>query len=183
MVADLNDPRNIAFDSNVLTYFLDGNRGDYSMRAGDPLAEQRIAAVRLYMYAQPYIVPTVRAEAARILDVPKLDEHRRFIDFNFGEIWLHDWQQKRTDQRATELQAYHGDADDCRIVAEIEEHGHIWVLVTCDLRLQERLSPHARIRIETPTQCWSSFAIASGTMPPRSPAPGHPLATETWWRW
>ena len=60
-VADYND-RLIAFDSNILTYFLDANRGHYCLTPGDPLEQQRIAAMRLFLYCRPVIVPTVKAE-------------------------------------------------------------------------------------------------------------------------
>jgi hypothetical protein len=83
----LNDnARFVAFDSNALTYFLDGNRGEYAPVPGDPLWDQRVAGVRLFLDCKPVIVPTVRAEASRILNPTKLDEHMRFINASFGEF-------------------------------------------------------------------------------------------------
>jgi hypothetical protein len=38
--------RNLAFDSNVLTFFLDANRGDYQLSPHDSLRDQRVAAFR-----------------------------------------------------------------------------------------------------------------------------------------
>ncbi len=45
-----DDRRPVGFDSNVLTYFLDGNRGSFAFAPNDPLAPQRVAAVRLFLY-------------------------------------------------------------------------------------------------------------------------------------
>jgi hypothetical protein len=179
-----DDDRHIAFDSNVLTYFLDGNRGSYKMAPNDPLAEQRIAAVRLFLYARPFIPPTVRTEAASILTPAKLEEHIRFIDYSFGELLPDEHQEKWIAERTNELLPHHkAGENDCRIVAEVEQDGDVPVLVTFDGGLKKDLAPHARIRIETPIECWESFAIPRGTPSKWVPGNGHPLAAETWWRW
>jgi hypothetical protein len=74
-----DDDRPIALDSNVLTYFLDVNRGSYAMSANDPMAGQRIAAVRLFLYGTTFIPPTVRTEAENILDPEKLELHQLHV--------------------------------------------------------------------------------------------------------
>jgi predicted nucleic acid-binding protein len=178
------DPRHIAFDSNVLTYFLDGNRGNYSLATDDSIADQRVAAVRLFLYCTPFIVPTVRQEASSIPDAVKLEEHIRFIDGSFGELIPDEDQEASIARRAAELLPYHpkGPAD-CRIVAEVEQDRDIPVVVTFDDRLRRDLGPHARIRIESPVECWEKFAFPRGTPPKWTPASGHPLANERWWRW
>ena len=62
--------RIVAFDFNVLTYFLDGNNGNYRLTPDDPIAAQRVAAVRLFLHARPCIVPTVKVEAALMAHPP-----------------------------------------------------------------------------------------------------------------
>jgi hypothetical protein len=179
-----DDARHVAFDSNVLTYFLDGNRGNYRLAPEDPIADQRVAAVRLFLYCTPFIVPTVRQEAESILDPLKLEEHVRFIDGSFGELIPDDAQETSIGRRAAELLLHHPKGPgDCRIVAEVEVDEDIPVLVTFDARLKKDLAPHVGIRIESPTECWASFNIPRGTPPKWSPAAGHPLANENWWRW
>jgi hypothetical protein len=173
----------IAFDSNVLTFFLDANRGAYAAAPGDPLRDERIAAFRLFLFCRPFIVRTVTAEAARIGNDPKLREHMAFIGTNFAECVPDDDQIEAIEQRARELDPHHpGQTDDCRILAETENCG-VPILVTFDTRFQKRLSAHTRISIQTPVECWDSLAIPRGTTSQWSPAPGHPLANETWWRW
>ena len=131
------DRRYVAFDSNVLTYFLDGNRGNYRLAPDDPLADQRIAAVRLFLYCAPFIVPTVRDESSSILDPIKLDEHMSFIDTNFGEFIPDDDQEESIGRRTSQLLPHHPRGpNDCRIVAEVEEDGGLPVLVTFDDRLE-----------------------------------------------
>jgi hypothetical protein len=96
----------VAFDSHVLTYFLDGNKGNHSQKADDPLAEQRVAAVRLFMYCTPIIVPTVKAEASRIRESAKLGDHMQYIDYQFAEFIPYEEQEQTIKQRK-----------DCRHVA------------------------------------------------------------------
>jgi predicted nucleic acid-binding protein len=175
--------RRVAFDSNVLTYFLDGNRGIYSLCANDALAAQRIASVRLFLYCQAFIVPTVRAEAERISAPAKLEEHIRFIDYSFPEGIPDDSQQAAIRRRANELLAHHPDLDDCRVLAEVVQDGGIPVLITMDKDFRKNLASHTCIRLESPAQCWESFKIARGTPPHWTPLAPHPLAKETWWRW
>jgi predicted nucleic acid-binding protein len=167
------DDRLIAFDSNILTYFLDGNKGNYSLTPNDSLAVQRIAAVRLFFYCRAVIVPTVKAE-----------EHRRFIDCQFAEFIPDDSQRASIESRADELLPYHRTGlDDCRILAEVEQDGDIPVLVTWDRDFKNYLAPRTCIRLESPVECWEAFDIPHGTPPEWRPAAGHPLANETWWRW
>lgn len=178
------EDRLIAFDSNVLTYFLEGNKGEYSRPPTDPIAEQRIAAVRLFLYCRPFIVPTVRAEAAAILNPDKRDEHVRFIGVNFGETNPDDFQDLAIARRATELLPHHPKgANDCRILAEVEADGGLPVFVTFDGDFQRDLGPVTRVKIQTPVECWTAFDFPHGMPPVWTPAAGHPLATETWWRW
>jgi hypothetical protein len=77
--------RPLAFDSHVLTYFLDGNDGNYS-KATDSLADERVAAVRLFFHCRPFIAPIVRVEALDIPDPIKREKHIRSIDGSFEEI-------------------------------------------------------------------------------------------------
>jgi hypothetical protein len=178
-----DDNRIIAFDSNVLTYFLSGNRGHYDWGNNAGLTDQHIAAVRIFLYCRPFIPPTVKAEALRIPDTVRAAEHLSFIDGNFAEIVPYDWDLDRIQQRALELQPDHvqRDIDDCRIVAEVE-YWDIPVLVTNDRGLQS-LSSHTRVRLEKPSEYWASLAIPRGTPPEWMPGQGHPLRNESWWRW
>jgi hypothetical protein len=175
--------RVVVFDSNVLTYFLNGNRGEYSWTSDQSLTDQAIAAVRLYLYCRTFVTPTVKAEALRIRDEAKHEEHLRFICTNFGELNPDRDQKEAIERRARELQPRHieRDLDDCRIVAEVEQDDDIPVLATYDFKIRS-LASHTRIRIETPVECWAAFGIPRGTAPKWTPAPDHPLHDETWWR-
>ena len=175
--------RIVAFDSNILTYFLDGNRGDYRLTPDDPIADQRIAAVRLFLYCRTFIVPAVRSEALRIGSPEKREEHIRFIDSQFAEF-NPDWRQlKSIERRTSELLPHHRNGEkDCRILAETEECG-IPVLVTWDTDFRTDLAQWTRTRLESPVQCWEHFDIPRGTPPQWTPYADHPLVKETWWRW
>jgi predicted nucleic acid-binding protein len=178
------DDRSVAFDSNILTYFLDGNRGDYSLAPDDPLRDQRVAAVRLFLFCKPVIVPTVRAEASRIVNPTKAEEHMRFIENQFAEFNPDEQQAASIERRADELLRHHPKGtNDCRILAEVEEDGGIPVLVTWDKDFRGHLASRTCIRLEAPVECWEGFNIPRGSPLVWTPAPGHPLANETWWRW
>jgi hypothetical protein len=173
----------VAFDSNVLTFFLDANRGEYQ-RDSVVLTEERVAAFRLFLYCKPVIVPSVTREAEGIREEARRGEHLGFVASQFGELNPDDEQERRIERRAAELLLHHPKGpDDCRILAEVEEDGDVPVLVTFDRRFQKDLAPHTRIQIQTPVECWSSLNIPRGTPPQWGPAPGHPLSAETWWRW
>src|SRR5437016_4515922 len=129
--------RPVAFDSNVLTYFLDGNRGSYALSPNGALATQRIASVRLFLYCQSFIVPTVRLEAERIRKPARLDEHIQSINYTFAEVIPDDEQEAAIQRRAHELLSHHNDLDDCRVLAEVEQDGAIPVLVTMDKDFRE----------------------------------------------
>lgn len=178
------DDRIVAFDSSALTYFLDGNRGSYRLALDDAISEQRIAAVRLFMYCKAMIMPTVKAEALRIGDAAKRDEHIRFIDFQFGEFIPDEGQKESILRRTNELLPHHPDGEnDCRILAEVEEDGGIPVLVTWDKRFRSDLAKHTKIQVTSPLGCWDSYRIPRGTPPKWAPYGDHPLAKEHWWRW
>jgi len=173
----------VAFDSNVLTFFLDANRGQYELVSGDPLRPQRIAAYRLFLFCRPFIVRTVASEAERITNDDKLREHMQFISYQFGECIPDEAQVRAIERRASELEPFHpGKLNDCRILAEVELC-QLPLVVTFDTDFQKRLSTHTKVRIQTPAECWQSFSIPPGARPQWVPARGHPLANETWWRW
>ena len=85
----------VAFDSNVLTFFLDANRGEYQFSPHDSVGEERKAAYRLFLFCRPVIVPTVTAEAEQIKGDTKLRKHMEFIWYQFAECQPDDLQVRR----------------------------------------------------------------------------------------
>jgi hypothetical protein len=74
--------------------------------------------------------------------------------------------------RAQDLLPHHNTGlNDCRIVAEVEQDGAIPVLATFDREFKRDLEPRARIRIQTPMECWAAFNIPVGRGPNGSPPP------------
>ena len=110
----------IGFDSNVLTAFLLANNGKPAERETDPLAPERLATYRLFLYCRPFVLPSVTVEAGLIPDGAKLEEHLRFIAFTFAELNPDDYQQERIKERAAALKKFHSGDLDCQIVAEAE---------------------------------------------------------------
>ncbi len=166
----------VAFDSNVLTAFINANS------KAVPSVGDDLGAFRLFMYAPTLtILPTVTEEADRIPKDDKRQEHLKWIWYHFPEAQL-SGETKRIGDRTQELLAHHPekDADDCRIVAEAEAAG-VDVLATIDKRIKRR-QPHTRVRLLTPAATLENLGIVCGANPEREPADGHPLARATWWR-
>ena len=174
----------IALDSNVLIFAIEASGGDYQFSSHNCIRDEGIAAFRLCLYSRPFIVRTVMAETERVIENDaKLRAHRSSLLPMLAQCPPDDDQIWEIEKRAAELERFHaGQIHDCRILAEVEVCG-VTVLVTFDTNLQKRLSPHTTVRIQTPVQCWQSLAILPGTEPKWSPAPGHPLTSEDWWRW
>ena len=149
---------------------------------GGPLAPERIATFRLFLYCQPHILPSVTAEAGLIPDDTKLDKHLRFIGSAFAEFIPDNEQDQIIDQRAKTLNKFHSGKSDCRIVAEAEV-GEVPTLISLDSKLISRLTPHTSVALRRPSEFWSELAFPPGTPPKWMPAPGHPLEHATWWRW
>lgn len=181
------EDRLVAFDSNVLTFFLDANRGKLQPQLGSPVGDQQIAAFRLFLYCKPVIVPAVTQEAEAIRDAAKRDEHLRFVYGNFIEFIPDEQQERAIDRRVTELLPFHARGEkDCRILAEVEADfalGGPAVLVTFDSGFRKDLAPHTNVRVESPTDCWASFNFPRGTTPAWRPLSPHPLADADWWKW
>lgn len=180
MCPEIASPR-IAFDSQIVTYFLRANRGDEFPPAA-PLSEldhQHVAAIRLALAYHVYVLPTVRLECSRIRDLDRHEEHGRFLNSFFNDILAAGFDSAKVNTMAEELLHLHGDIDDCRVVAEAIE-GRLNVLVTNDRDLRVRLGAHvAPFQLLAPTEAWRLFARPAV----RVPHPDHPLATTDWWEW
>ena len=166
----------VAFDSNVLTAFLNANS------TAVPSVGDDLGAFRLFIYAPRLtILPTVTEEADRIPKDDKRQEHLKWIWYHFIEAQLRG-ETKRVANRTQELLAHHPekDADDCRIVAEAEAAG-VDVIATIDKKIK-RLQSHTRVRLLTPTATLEHLGIVGAANSEREPANGHPLAEATWWR-
>ena len=175
----------VAFDSNVLSYFLQANQAGYDP-ASDPdpvLAAERVAAFRLFLYMErAFVVPTVEREAKCIRDAIRRDEHLRFIRFQFDQVLEQNLDANWIRRRTSELARHHADEDDCRAVAEAEG-GTMEVFVTFDGVLKAHLQAHATVALRSPSEQWTALRIPRGTPPHWQPRRGHPLHGADWWRW
>jgi hypothetical protein len=177
----------LAFDSNILTYFLDAASGTYdpASDADDKLRPQRIAAFRLFLYGPKlWIVPAVAEEVGLIGKSEVRDNHLSWIRNLFGEV-LPEWLDERdVAPREARYAALHSSGKmDCKAVAEAESDG-LHRFLTFDRKLLKNLAGKTeRIIVQTPSECWDGLDIPKGTEPVWSPAPGNPLAAVDWWRW
>ena len=192
---------NIAFDSSDLILFIDASRGGCQFSSHACVREAANATFRLFLYCRPFIVRTVMAEAERIIkEDANLRLHMLSISSMLAECRPDDGQILKIERRAAELARFHvgqmdefiqvgererrhvAEMNDCRILAEVEMC-KVPMFVTWDWKLKRHLSPHTTVRIQEPVECWQSLEVPPGTEPQWSPAPGNPLAKETWWQW
>ncbi len=171
----------VSADSNCLTFIIDAMQG--ISEPIDPLADERQALFRTYLYLAGTLhsTPRSKAECLRIQDPKRLDLHRRFLTANFDVVRPPN--SDRVNALADSFRAFHSDEDDCYILAEAIEGGAD-VLLTYDDRFIARLARMARsTRMLRPTEYWRSLDIPRGSKPDKVPDNSNPLSSESWWRW
>lgn len=178
----------IAFDSNVITYFLRANQDGYDPATDSDaaLAVQRVAAFRLFLYCDnPIVLPTVAEEVESIPNAATRREHLVWTRYHLHEIlptWLNN---ERLSYRTAELAANHSginNVNDCRIVAECEQ-SPAEAFATFDPRLINNLRNETKVFVATPDECWRRADVHRGAEPYVHLQPEHPLVNATWWRW
>lgn len=167
-------------DSQCLSYLIDAIEG--LDEPTDALADQRVALFRTYLYREGglFITPTVKVECERIRDVDRAAIHKSWISTFFGET--QPINQPRIDVRTAELEAFHHDSDDCRILAEAEDAG-LTVLLSFDSAFILRLRGKTNVVLLRPLDYWLSLRIPKGSGPVTVPHHTNPLTARTWWRW
>ena len=178
-VRSMKKQMHVGLDSQCYTYLIDAMAK--LDKPTDDLAEQRIALFRIFLYCNGglFISPTVRTEYQRIRSKERADFHEEWTTL-FPET--QPVYAARIEVRVTELQAYHPDADDCRVLAEAEDAG-LSVLLSFDSRFISRLSRHTTVSIMRPLDFWSSLNIPRGSTPTTSPRFDNPMADQSWWQW
>jgi hypothetical protein len=166
-----------------LTYLVEAIQPGYNPAADNPvLAVERVAMVRSLVYGgvRFWVMPTVQSEYDKIRDPSRHLRHQRT-----AWILLHDAPVEAppgaVEARASELQAFHPQAHDCRIVAEGERAG-LSELVTFDEELIAHLTRHTPLALTRPSTFWQSLGIGPGAVPALQPGPSNPLAHVDWWR-
>jgi len=175
-------PRAVAIDSSTLTYLIEANQPDYDPWTDLLLGKQRLAMIRTLLYSDLllWVGPTVGAEYKKIRNPEKYDDHRRIAQYVLED------QPLRVDAalleaRVRELKSSHQGEADCRVLAETEFAG-LDTLLSCDRDMLGAFRGVSKVTIWEPSEFWKSLAIAAGSTPVRSPAPGHPLFGKNWWR-
>lgn len=170
----------VVLDSNCLSYLLDGL---YTV-AGPTgsLADQQLALVRIMLYDEWgfYVTPKVVKECGRIRDNVRAALHESWLSTLISET--QPIEPSTILARATHLQQWHGDPDDCRIVAKCED-ASVPVLLTYDNDFIAHLRGQTTVSLMRPTEYWKSLNIAKGTKPRTQPHDTNPLSTLKWWRW
>jgi hypothetical protein len=183
----------IAFDAQVVSYFLAANQAGYDPSNDDPLlAREKVAAFCLWMYVgNPVIVPTVFRECSAIPATSASGErnnreHHTWNAYHFSEVlpsWLN---AQRVETRAQQLNRLHKgprNLTDCRIVAECEEPGaNVDALAVFDSRLLKNLRATARIPLLKPFECLIRAGVTKQTPAKVTLKPEHPLSGASWWR-
>ena len=175
----------IAFDSNVVTYFVQANQEGYDPLT-DPdvnLAPQKVAAFQLFLYSplDPVVLPTVMQEVEAIPAVAIRQAHAIWVQYHWHE-YLSSWlNQTMLETRAATLAAKHSGKRDCLVLAECEQSSAD-TLATFDGDFITHLKPETQVFLDTPVVCWDRLAVPRGAEPHVRLQSQHPLAHATWWR-
>jgi len=170
----------VGLDSQCLSYVIDALEG--VEKPTDNLAEQKVALVRTYFYTPGtlWTMPTVKREFERISDPVRRAKHQSWTSVLFGVCPLNN--PEAVTRRAAELEEFHPDIDDRMLLAEAEDVGFS-TLLSFDADFVKHLGHRTRLSLTTPGSFWQSLAVPRGAAPHHVPAPGNPLASQTWWRW
>jgi hypothetical protein len=172
----------IAFDSQVITYFLRANAGEEfppGIGVETDLDREHLATIRLAFAHHVFVLPTTRVECRAISDDKRREEHERFFCSFFSEIQKDDIDQSQVDADVARLKEHHRGVADCQLVAEAIA-ARMNALVTNDRRLRAHLTGRVgSLLLLSPVEGWAAFQREAV----RQPAPGHPLADPRWWRW
>jgi hypothetical protein len=172
----------VAIDSNALTYLIEANQEGYDPATDIHLGKERLAMIRTLFYSDLllWVGPTVEAEYQRIPSPGRRDDHRRIAQYVLEDQPLR-VDTEVLEARVRELKASHRGEADCRVVAETEFAG-LDTLLSCDDRMLGAFTGVSRVSVRRPSEFWESLRVATGSMPVRCPAPGHPLFGKNWWR-
>lgn len=174
----------IGIDSNAVTYLATTMSGGYDPTSdATELREERVAMYRVFRYdpATMCVTPTVKKECDGMPDGPFKRLHNAI-----GSIVLldgpWDFDADRLGERVKDLALFHGDVNDCHILAEAEQ-ARFDTLLSLDSRFVSRLSSHTTgPALFTPSAYWKKLNLPVGAKPVRTPARGNPMAGQEWWR-
>jgi hypothetical protein len=170
-------------DNMVLSYLVEAMDDGYDPEKDDEaLGRQRLAALRLFLWAEIAVGETAVEQSQRTRDESWREKLGRLTSILVPELVVpeegHQWLARRTDR----LGEWHNDPEDCRIVAEAEGLRALAV-VTFDKTLKKKLAGHAELPILFPSEYWERLNVAPGTPPRWTPHPSNPLADKSWWPW
>lgn len=171
-------------DGMIVDYLMIAMQGDYhpDSDTDEKLRYERVAAFRLYLWANCAIAPTAATQIRSTPDQERRDALDRVIGLLLAEPSLSDEEQPMVCLRVLELRAHHKNEADCSIVAEAEALGFNAV-VTFDKKMRRRLAPHARVRLLGPSEAWGLINVPKGIPPSRLPDYTNPKFKDSWWRW
>ena len=153
--------------------------------ATDPdniLAVERVAVFRLFLWADLIVTPTVLKQLAASKNSAWRDRLERLVLIHLPEAQIPASAFSAINDKVQNLQSFHCDSLDCRILAEAESIGAN-TLLSFDHQLRRRLKAQTTLSLCRPSDYWNWLAIRPGTRPKWAPALSNPISRETWWLW
>ncbi len=171
----------IVLDSNCVTYLLDALMGSSRPADSDPLATQKVALVRILFYAPRSLAYTeaLRKEIEAIPNVSRRANHLNALDVLFSELFIHD--RSALESECSQLVARGINAEDARWICEAVASDAA-LMVTWDRALLAQAARVGEVRVQSPTNAYTTLGIGTGTQLRTQPAPNNPLSRESWWR-
>lgn len=174
----------IVADGMIVDFLVTTMSGSYNPSGdGDAILQpQRVAAFRLFLWADLAIAPTAMIQ---LLDTKKPEWRARLeglVLVHMKEPQILIGQETRVSGRVSELTRYHSDPLDCSIAAEAEVL-NADALVSFDKRMLKRFRGRTRVPVQSPLECWETLGVPRQSSPKWMPDQSNPLNGETWWRW
>jgi hypothetical protein len=171
-------------DAMIVDYLVNAMDNKYypNRDSDQKLRMERVAAFRLFLWAQLSMAPSANRQLRQTKNPEWLGKLERLVLIHLGEPQIDSVFRVKSEIRAKELNQHHSDLDDCLIVAEAELLG-CSALVTFDSTLKKRLSSVAQLPITTTSEEWNRLAIPRGKPSCWQPADSNPKLVEQWWRW
>jgi hypothetical protein len=153
----------------------------WSYQHDDPVADQKMASVRIFYY-WPWVMsftPTIRTEIEPIGDPARLKTHQQWIDIHLRELLAPN--AERLAQAEDQLAGSGVNETDARWLAEAVAHDST-LAITWDQPLLNQSSGLEAIDVVSPTTAWSTLSVPNGTPARIAPSSTNPLSQQDWWK-
>jgi hypothetical protein len=174
-------PYQVVVDGNCVSYWLDALDAVVAPHPEDPLADQKLALVRIFYY-WPWVMsftPTIRTEIEAISDPGRLKTHKQWIDIHLRELLAPN--AERLAHAQDDLAGSDVNETDAKWLCEAIAHDST-MAITWDQPLLNQSAGLTAIEVVSPATAWSTLSVPNGADARIAPSPTNPLSQQDWWK-